>query len=323
MQEKTVIITGANSGLGFACARAIAASGQNWTIVMACRNAKKGEAAKRRIAAETGHTNITVLELDLASLASVRGFVDRFDQAALPPLRGLVNNAGMQVLQGLERTADGFEVTFGTNHLGHFLLTNLLLDRLAAPARIVVVSSGTHDPTTLDGRFNKPVFLGARRLAFPESANEMSGLQRYATSKLSNLLFAYELDRRLKASDRRGITVNAYDPAAVPATNLLGSIKNPLVRGLLRGLTQAFRVFGVTISTPTRSGAAMARLLLDPQLKGVSGKYFQIERERPSSADSYDPELARQLWEDSLDLVVPEPTRPNGAAPRSGAGFVS
>ncbi len=304
MDAKTVLITGANSGLGFACAKAIAQAGQNWTIVLACRNVANGQAAREQLIQETACETIHVMELDLASLDSVRQFIDRFVATELPPLRGLINNAGMQVLQGLEYTKDGFESTFGTNHLGHFLLTNRLLDTLTAPARIIIVSSGTHDPATIDGRYNKPLFLGARALAYPAHKNEMSGLQRYATSKLCNLLFAYELDRKLKAAGRAGINVYAYDPAAVPATNLLRSVKNPVVRSLLRASTRLFSLFGVVVSTPERSGTAMARLLLDASLTEQSGRYFQLEVTKQSSAQSYDASLAHQLWEDSLALVA-------------------
>jgi light-dependent protochlorophyllide reductase len=300
MANKTVIITGANSGLGFECAKTIANANKGWHIVIACRNLVKGEEAKNKLIATTGHKEITVLRLDLASLQSVREFATVFDTTDLPPLHGLINNAGMQVMTGLEYTKDGYELTFGTNHLGHFLLTNLLLDKLVEPARIVVVSSGTHDPDTIDGRFNKPMFLGAKRLARPESEKEMAGMQRYSTSKLANLMFAYELSRILNGKE---ITVNAFDPAAVPATNLLSSIKNPFVRWSLRASTKLFRIFGVKISTPEISGSAMARLLLDGKLNNVTGKYFQILDERQSSKQSYDKKLATELWDESKELT--------------------
>ena len=297
---KTVIITGANSGLGFECAKTIAKSNNGWHIVIACRNLEKGEVAKNRISSETGYSAISVLELDLASLQSVRYFVTQFSNSNFPPLHGLINNAGMQVMSGLEYTKDGFELTFGTNHLGHFLLTNLLLDKFANPARIVVVSSGTHDPDTIDGKFNKPIFLGANRLAKPENVKEMAGMQRYSTSKLANLMFAYELSRRLS---EKNITVNAFDPAAVPTTNLLSSIKNPFVRWSLRASTKLFKLFGVKISTPEISGSAMARLLLDENLSEVTGKYFQILTEKQSSTQSYDKKLATELWNNSEVLT--------------------
>jgi light-dependent protochlorophyllide reductase len=297
---KTVIITGANSGLGFECSKTIANANKDWHIVIACRNLEKGEEAKQKIIKETFCKDISVLQLNLASLQSVRQFVEEFGKSNLPPLHGLINNAGMQVMSGLEYTKDGFELTFGTNHLGHFLLTNLLLDKLTEPARIVVVSSGTHDPDTIDGKFNKPLFLGAKKLAKPESEKEMAGMQRYSTSKLANLMFAYELSRR--TADKK-ITVNAFDPAAVPATNLLSSIKNPFVRWSLRASTKIFKVFGVKISTPKISGSAMARLLLDEKLNNVTGKYFQILDERQSSKQSYDKKLATELWDESKELT--------------------
>lgn len=300
MVNKTVIITGTNSGLGYECAKTIANADAGWHIIIACRNLLKGEEAKQKLIASTNYKAFTVLELDLASLQSVRKFTELFDHANLPPLRGLINNAGIQVMSGVEYTKDGFELTFGTNHLGHFLLTNLLLEKLVEPARIVVVSSGTHDPDTIDGRFNKPLFLGAKKLARPENEKEMAGMQRYSTSKLANLMFAYELSRRLEG---KKITVNAFDPAAVPATNLLSSIRNPFVRWSLRSSTRLFKLFGVKISTPEISGKAMARLLLDEKLNTVSGKYFQVLDEKQSSKQSYDKTLAKELWEDSKALV--------------------
>jgi light-dependent protochlorophyllide reductase len=297
---KTVIITGANSGLGFECAKTIAKSNKGWHIVIACRNLEKGKLAKSKIGSETGYSEISVMELDLASLQSVRNFVVQFSNSNFPPLQGLINNAGVQVMNGLEYTKDGFELTFGTNHLGHFLLTNLLLDKLVEPSRIVVVSSGTHDPDTIEGRFNKPNFLGATRLAKPESEKDMAGVQRYSTSKLANIMFAYELSSRLH--DKK-ITVNAFDPAAVPATNLLSSIKNPFARWSVRASTKIFKLFGVKISTPEISGSAMARLLLDEKLNNVTGKYFQILDDKQSSKQSYDKKLATELWNDSEVLT--------------------
>jgi light-dependent protochlorophyllide reductase len=298
--DKSVIITGANSGLGFACAKAIAKANKGWHIVIACRDVQKGDEAKQKLVSETGNTEISVLALDLASLQAVRDFVDQFRRLNVPPLRGLINNAGIQVMQGLAYTKDGYELTFGTNHLGHFLLTNLLIDQLKTPARIVVVSSGTHDPDTIEGRFNKPVFLGASQLANPKNEKEMAGIQRYSTSKLANLFFAYELARKLKA---KLVTVNAFDPAAVPETNLLRSVENPTLRSLVRASLSAFKWIGVVTSTVDASGSAMARLLLDEKLENVTGKYFQVNQEKRSSTASYDESVAAQLWRDSAVLT--------------------
>ena len=295
--DKTVIITGANSGLGFVAARTIAQFGKGWHVILACRDGAKGEAAKQRLLDSASRSTISVLELDLASLQSVREFVEQFKTAELPPLRGLINNAGVQSLsREIHLTKDGFEVTFGTNHLGHFLLTNLLLPSLQEPARIIVVSSGTHDPDSIDGKFSKPVFLGAKRLAKPESEKEMRGLQRYATSKLANILFAYECARGLKDT---GITANVFDPMATPDTSL---IKNPIIRSISRQ-TWILNMLGIKTSTQEISGTAMARLLLDANLEYTSGKYFRVSDEVKSSKQSYDTKLAAQLWADSLELT--------------------
>lgn len=128
----------------------------------------------------------------------------------------------------------------------------------------------------------------------------MSGIQRYATSKLANLMFAYELARRLQT---RGITVNAFDPAAVPTTNLLQSVKSPLVRWSIRASTRLFSLFGVTVSTPEKSGSAMADLVLNTKYNEVTGRHFKLFEERKSSVQSYDNDLAKQLWNDSESLT--------------------
>jgi NAD(P)-dependent dehydrogenase (short-subunit alcohol dehydrogenase family) len=286
--------------LGYECAKTIAKANQGWHVLMACRSTHKGTLAKEKLVNDTGNSELSVLELDLASLQSVRNFVSMFEKLHLPPLHGLINNAGMQVMNGLEYTKDGYEITFATNHLGHFLLTNLLIDKFAKPARVIIVSSGTHDPNTTEGKFNAPMFLGATKLAKPTSDKEMTGLQRYSTSKLSNLLFGYELARR---TENMNIAANAFDPGAVPATNLLQSIKNPFARGRVKASTKLFQLMGFTVSTPEISGSAMARLLLDEKLEHTTGKYFQILVEKQSSQQSYDAILAAELWKDSEELT--------------------
>lgn len=145
MFDKTIIITGGNSGLGYECAKHIATSQQGWCIVIAGRSKQKIIEAAKRLEDITPNSQVTALPLDLASLRSVRKFVEEFAAQDLPPLRALVCNAGIQVISDTTFTEDGFETTFGVNHLGHFLLVNLLIKNLVAPARIVVVSSDTHD----------------------------------------------------------------------------------------------------------------------------------------------------------------------------------
>ena len=203
---RTVIITGANAGLGFECARSLLASDPSWHLVLAVRDTARGADAVTRL----GHPDrCTVIELDLASLNSVRSFADKLRGAGLPALHAIVCNAGLQVVSGTELTADGVEMTFGVNHLGHFALVQRLLDTLESPARIVVVSSGTHDPVKRTG-MPSPRYTTAADLAHPQPTAPADGRRRYTTSKLCNVLFAYELDRRLGHGER-GITVTAFD----------------------------------------------------------------------------------------------------------------
>jgi NAD(P)-dependent dehydrogenase (short-subunit alcohol dehydrogenase family) len=131
MNDRTVIITGANAGLGLECARSILERDDSWHVVLAVRDPRRGEAAVAELGAAQ---RCTVMRCDLGSLASVGGFIEAFATAGLPPLQAVVCNAGLQVVDGTQRTADGFEMTFGVNHLGHFALIRGLLEHLEAPA---------------------------------------------------------------------------------------------------------------------------------------------------------------------------------------------
>src|SRR5690242_10964613 len=212
MNTRTAVITGASAGLGLECARALLAADPSWHIVLAVRDVGRGSDA----VAQLGLPNrCTVLEVDLASLSSVRSFVDAVPAAPLPPLQAIVCNAGVQVVSGTEKTAEGVEMTFGVNHLGHFALVQGLLDSLARPARVVVVSSGTHDPAKFTG-MPSPDYTTAADLADPADITDAAeGRRRYTTSKLCNLLFTYELDRRL-GHGAQGVTVTAFDPGLMP-----------------------------------------------------------------------------------------------------------
>jgi NAD(P)-dependent dehydrogenase (short-subunit alcohol dehydrogenase family) len=201
---RTAIVTGANSGIGLIAARELARVGA--TVVLACRDTAKGEAAVREIKATSPDADVTVVALDLANLQSVRDFAEKFsaDNAGLDLL---INNAGVMAVAPRRTTADGFELQFGTNHLGHFALTGLLLGKMEGreDARVVNVSSGAH-------RF------GSMNFDDLQSEKKYRRWGAYGQSKLSNLLFTFELERRLRAS---GSTVRAV--AAHPgysATNL-------------------------------------------------------------------------------------------------------
>ncbi len=143
---RTAIVSGGNGGLGYHCARAIAAASPQWHVIIASRDHVKSKEAERSIIAQTGNSQVAAMELDLGSLDSVRRFVADFAARALPPIGAFVCNAGIQNVSAITYNEDGYETTFAVNHLGHFLLVNLLLRHLDDRARIVVVSSGTHNP---------------------------------------------------------------------------------------------------------------------------------------------------------------------------------
>ncbi len=312
MARDAVLVTGGNSGLGFECAHRLAREG--WRVLIASRDRDASAEAARRIARESGNDAVSEMGLDLGSTASVRRLAGEIAAAGVP-LRALVCNAGLQVSRGPQLSADGFELTFAVNHLGHFLLTNLLLARLRAnaPARIVVVASGVHDPKLRTG-MPKANITDLETLAATGGPRKdaFDGRLAYVNSKLCNLWFTYELVRRIEAAGlsngERPLTVNAFDPGLVPGSGLardyppaLRFIWNRILPMMARLLTRVVP----TINPAPKSGSALARLVLDPVLTRVSGKYFPSHarwREAPSSDASYDVDRARALWEESVRM---------------------
>lgn len=193
LDGKTFVVTGANSGIGFEAARMFALAGAH--VVLACRTAQKAETAIARICTEKPNAAVEWMELDLASLASIRAFAR--SASRLKRIDVLCNNAGVMAIpyKNYMQTSDGFEMHFGINHLGHFALTGLLFDKIAAstPARIVTVSSDGHK-------------MGNLRLDFDDLQMIRDHHNAYSVSKLANILFTYEMDRRLRA---RGLDVKA------------------------------------------------------------------------------------------------------------------
>ncbi len=304
--NKSVIITGGNSGLGYQCVKAIARSGQDWHIIIASRNLDRVESAVNKLQAETTYPHIQGLGLDLASLQSVRHFVQQLPQLNLPPLKGLVCNAGIQILSGNTYTEDGFETTFGVNHLAHFLLVNLLLPQIVENSRIVFVSSDTHNPAAKTG-MPAPRYESPHQMAFPPEINATDnvveiGQCRYTTSKLCNLLCTYELARRLQHHQLK-ISVNAFNPGLMLDTqlgrdyttkdNLALLFKNfwPFLREILK------------FSNSQSMGHALALLISNPDIDGMTGKYFDGSKEGTSSPESYNLQEAAELWESSVALV--------------------
>jgi light-dependent protochlorophyllide reductase len=312
MARPTALVTGGNSGIGFECARALVQSG--WHVVIASRNREASADAVRQIAGESGADAASELGLDLGSLASVRDCAREIAARDLP-LRALVCNAGLQ-MTAFRKSADGFEITFAVNHLGHFLLANLLLTRLAAhgPARIVVVASGVHDPKIRTGMPKAAVGdLGTLAATGGPSADGFDGRLAYVNSKLCNLWFAYELARRLDTAGLGNgtprITVNGFDPGLVPGSGLARDY-HPALRfvwyRILPGLVWALSPVVAGINPAPKAGRALAALLTDPALERTSAQYFPSHtrwRAAPSSEASYDVERARALWEESGRMV--------------------
>lgn len=313
--SRTVLITGATGGLGYRAALAVAAAGQGWHLVVTGRGPGLAEVGRRL----AERAPCTALPLDLSELAGVRRFADdltrRLADGELPPLRAVVANAGLQET-GLSFTPDGLETTFAVNHLAHFLLVNRLLPSLVEPARIVLVASDTHDPARLTG-MPAPRFTDPEDLAHPADTEQertpAAGRRRYTTSKLCNVLTAYELARRL--ADTR-ITVNAFDPGLMPGTGLARGYRGVQSFAWRYLMPALVAVPGLNAHTPARSGAALARLVTDPALAGVTGAYFSNGRRTRSSAESYDAGKAAQLWEGSERLITPGGRCPAGEARR-------
>jgi NAD(P)-dependent dehydrogenase (short-subunit alcohol dehydrogenase family) len=312
----TAVITGGNTGLGFACAKALLSASFPWHVVIACRHQGRADASVKELRNVIGaDAKIEAMVLDLASFDSIRRFSAQLKERLLsgefPPLHGLVCNAGMQGAKIF--TKNGFEGSFGVNHLGHYLLVRLLLPSFNTPARIAVVSSGVHDPAQLEGvpgagpppAWNSPSEL-AKGILGPAAAKDdetADRFRRYSTSKLANLYFTYTLAARLP----KGITVNAFDPGLMPGTGLareytgvmkfLWSHIMPKILPLLRLLIVK------NIHSPEESGTALARLINDPELAIVNGKYFEGIRPISSSPESYDKKRADELWDDSAILT--------------------
>ena len=269
---RTFLVTGANSGIGQITAARLAERGAQ--VFLGCRDGAKGEAVAAPLRA--AGAKVEVLPLDLADLASVRQAAATFVARGLP-LHGLINNAGLAGTRALTR--DGFELTFGVNHLGHFLLTRLLEARLreGAPARVVNISSQAH-------RSAKGIDFTALR----EPARSRTGLREYAVSKLANVLFTRELARRWAGS---GVTAYALHPGVV-ATGIWRRLPGPL-----RWLVTRFMI------TPEEGARTTIFCATAPELAGVSGRYYDHQRESTPSQVAQDDALAARLWDESDKMV--------------------
>jgi NAD(P)-dependent dehydrogenase (short-subunit alcohol dehydrogenase family) len=288
LRNRICMVTGATAGLGLATAEALAKQGA--TVIAVGRSAEKGADVVHGIQQQAGNPAVEFMLADLSSQQEIRRLVQDFT-ARYPRLHVLVNSAGGSYSRRRE-SVDGIELTFALNHLGYFLLTNLLLDTLkaSAPARIVNVSSEVHRQVTLN--FDD---LQAQR--------SFNGYRTYMRSKLANLLFTYELARRLEGT---GVTANAAAPGLVK-TNL----------GLQDGGMDAVmkRVMNALMGVQPQVGAqAIIYLASSPQVDGASGKYFSKGKEVRSSDASYDREAGARLWQISAEMTgLAEPNAGKGS----------
>jgi NAD(P)-dependent dehydrogenase (short-subunit alcohol dehydrogenase family) len=281
--QQVAMITGGNSGIGFATVSKLAEKG--FLVILASRNQKTTAQAIQRIQNVNPNARLESIRLDLASFASIRQCVAEFHAKGYP-LHVLINNAGGSVPgKQASFTADGFELTFGTNHLGHFLLTNLLLEDLkrSAPARVITVSSELHNPEHAGGP--APDFdydnLKGEKYYHPQIF--------YRNSKLANLWFTYELQRRLAGT---GVTANAVCPGFVPAA--IGARRKSPVARFFYTQIMARMPFARSLEQASSSYLVAATA---PYLEGVGGKFIVDGKEKRSSDESYNEEKARYLWE--------------------------
>jgi NAD(P)-dependent dehydrogenase (short-subunit alcohol dehydrogenase family) len=270
---KNFVITGANSGIGKVTALELAKRGAR--VILACRSAEKTQPVIDEIKRESGNDKIEFVALDLSDLASVRRCAEQLLALDIP-IHGLINNAGLAGSRGT--TKDGFEMTFGTNHLGHYLLTRLLLDRIkqSGPARIVNVASASHYQAR-----------GIDWNALREKTKSRTGLHEYSVSKLSNVLFTKELARRLEGTN---VTTYALHPGVV-ATDVWRRVPSPV-----RWVMKKFMV------TPEEGAQTSIRCATAPELANETGRYYDRDgKERRPNKLANDEALAKQLWTKSAE----------------------
>lgn len=273
LANKTFVVTGANTGIGKVTALELARRGAH--VILACRNREKTEAVIAEFRAAVPTANVEFVPLDLGDLASVRACAKALLDRNIP-IHGLVNNAGLGGQRG--QTKDGFELQFGTNHLGHYLFTRLLLDRIVAAgeARIVNVSSASH--------------YQAKKIdwdSLQKPTKTVTAMREYAVSKLSNVLFTKELARRLEGTK---VTTYAVHPGVV-ATEIWKRIPRPA-----RWLVKKFMI------TPEEGAQSSIVCATAPELGQHTGRYYDVGgKERRPSRLADDVDLAKQLWTKSAE----------------------
>ena len=275
---KTIIITGANSGLGFETAKKIAAD-KDYKVILACRNMEKAQRAQEEIVSETGNTAVETMQLDTSSLASVRSFAQKIIDSGIT-VDGLINNAGISPAGNTGITDEGFELVFATNYLGHFLLTQMLLPHMASDARIINITSDMHNPPGGDLNWE-----GTEALAHPAEDDR----RKYSYSKLCMIYLTHELDRRLR-EEGSSIVVNSFNPGFMADTNF--SKGTGKARELVIKTTMPDRY-----GTLEASSDALAKVATDSEFANVSNVYFDRSTNTAQSSDlSYNSDNAAELW---------------------------
>lgn len=282
VQGKTVVITGGNAGIGKEAAVELARLGAR--VIITSRNEARGRAAVQEVVERSGNVEVDVMALDLASFRSIRTFAAEL-AGRTDRLDVLVNNAGL-VLRKRTETEDGFEATFGINHLGHFLLTDLLLDQLKAsgPSRVVVVASDAHQSAKQGLDFDDLQSTSGYRWG-----------RVYGQSKLANIYFARELARRMEGSS---VTSNSLHPGFVRTQFGQGGDLGRLYGFGLRFLAAPFAI------SQAKGALTTTYLASSAEVEGVTGGYFVKCRPAQPSAVAQDDDAARRLWDESERLVA-------------------
>ncbi|XP_007578850.1 dehydrogenase/reductase SDR family member 13-like [Poecilia formosa] len=276
LHGKTVIVTGSNTGIGKTTAIELAKRGAR--VILACRSKQRGEAALQDVKRESGSNQVVFMQLDLASFKSVRSFAENFLKTE-PRLDILINNAGLHIF---DRTEDGFGMTFGVNHLGHFLLTNLLLDRLkeCGPSRVLNVSSTMHNVGSID--FD---CLNTHK-DLRKGTSILDGIRIYSDSKLCNVLFTHELAKRLKGTK---VTCYSIHP---------GGIKTELARNTDAASQMILSNLGMFfMKTPLQGSQTTLHCALQEGIEHLSGRYFSNCTVRNVFAKARDDAASKKLWE--------------------------
>ncbi|ELU09744.1 hypothetical protein CAPTEDRAFT_159772 [Capitella teleta] len=285
---KTVVVTGANGGIGKETARELAARGAR--VILGCRDAERADEARQDIVKSTGNSDVHVMILNLASFQSIRGFVDKFKQQERR-LDILINNAGV-LTQRRKMTDDCFEMMFGVNHLGHFLLTYLLLDKLksSAPSRVVTLSSVGHQWAPLD--FNDL-----------QSERSFGSIKVYGKSKTANLLFTTHLAELTKG---QGISAYAVHPGYVE-TGLAREMDNCCFKCCFAFILKCCERKLLSSADGAKTSLYCA---MEPSIASHSGRYYTESKESRAKSHATDPEKARKLWEASVRLCGLDQEKP-------------